>query len=224
MAFDTFAFTPTTGWNSTTAFPTDPDNETQARQMLQDLHDQTRDFINTFLALLSASGAENIGITVTGLASTNVQAAVAELLAKFANYLLLSDVVQTVTTASDKVPSCAAVTAAMVSGGLGDMLAQVYAANGATGVVDHAVTADKLNNIAASLYALASDVPTAVSDLTNDSGFITDNGSALQWNGLRVYKNAENTNPFICTKAQWQGDASNTNRASTIYFSSESLA
>ena len=53
--------------------------------------------------------------------------------------------------------------------GSGDMLASVYDQDG-NGVVDDA---EALGGKAPSYYAAAGDVPTKVSDLTNDSGFLT---------------------------------------------------
>ena len=67
MAFTELTFEPATGWNNSTSFPTTPASEADARERLQEIHDQTRDYINdTLLAELEAtdsgsSGAENIG-------------------------------------------------------------------------------------------------------------------------------------------------------------------
>ena len=56
--------------------------------------------------------------------------------------------------------------------GLGDMLKMVYDTND-NGNVDTADNALKLGGVAASLYALDTNIPTKVSDLNNDVGFIT---------------------------------------------------
>jgi len=45
-----FNFNPTTGFNNTTSFP-DPADETETREQLQRLHDQTRDFINNYIVV-----------------------------------------------------------------------------------------------------------------------------------------------------------------------------
>lgn len=57
---DTLVFTPSTGYLDTTAFP-DPESETETRSQLQELHDQTKEYINTVIVptmeiLLGASG------------------------------------------------------------------------------------------------------------------------------------------------------------------------
>ncbi len=57
--------------------------------------------------------------------------------------------------------------------GAGDMLKSVYDADG-NGKVDNADNADKLGGIAASLYAQTSAIPTKVSQLTNDSGYLVE--------------------------------------------------
>lgn len=49
---DKFNFSPTDGFRDSSYFP-DPGSETETRDQLQTLHDQTRDFINTYLLTLS---------------------------------------------------------------------------------------------------------------------------------------------------------------------------
>lgn len=57
--------------------------------------------------------------------------------------------------------------------GAGDMLKSVYDTDG-NGQVDVADNAEKLGGVAASAYAKTSAIPTKVSQLTNDSGFLTE--------------------------------------------------
>jgi len=46
MAVTPFAFDPPTGWNDPTVFPTYESSEAKVRSDMQELHDQTRDYIN----------------------------------------------------------------------------------------------------------------------------------------------------------------------------------
>lgn len=227
MAIDKLAFTPATGWADSDTFKTDPDSESDARAMLQLLHNQTKTYLNNFVDAFEATLAAELGFTaIEGLTAVKVRAALAELLAKFAGYISSDDLETELSDSPDKIPSSKAVSDAMVAGGLGDMLASVYVSG--SGKVASAVNADKLGDIDAANYitstaldtTLAEEIPTKTSDLENDSGFQTTSGETAIWNGLRLYKPA---NGIICTKAQWQADASNPNRATTLYLSSESL-
>ncbi|MCH4182985.1 MAG: collagen-like protein [Prevotella sp.] len=57
-----FEFNPTTGYNDASSFP-DPGTESETREQIQNLHDQTRDYINNVLltGITGTSGAANIG-------------------------------------------------------------------------------------------------------------------------------------------------------------------
>lgn len=57
--------------------------------------------------------------------------------------------------------------------GGGDMMKATYDADG-DGVVDSAGNASKLGGQAPEYYAVATDIPTKVSDLSNDSGYLTE--------------------------------------------------
>lgn len=224
MAITPFAHDPADGWANTTAFPTNPDTEAQSRAMLQELHDQTRDFINALITTYAGTGgASEVGITaISGLTASTVQAALAALYAKFANYVATSVIENTLTNSTSKIPSSAAVTAAMVSGGLGDMLTAVFATNGATGKVDTAINAEKLGNVAAADYAtltamaaaIAAALPTAVSDLTNDSEFITASDSVSK---LKAADGTEYTFYGPISAAEYATKSSDTNYATTMY-------
>jgi len=224
MALDKFKYTPETGWMDPAVFKTDPDSENDARAMLQELHNQTREYINQLIDKIETSLGADLGFeAVDGLDAVKVRAAFVELLAKFASYVALSAVEQTLTSDPDKIPSSKAVSDAMVAGGLGDMLSSVYAQNPAPGVVDHAVTADMLDGVEADLYAtkgyvsvtLGQSMPTNVSELTNDSGYQTNSGGVAQWigtNGTSYLLRG------ICTREQYDADAGNPNRARTVYW------
>lgn len=54
---DNFAFTPTEGFRNGTSFP-DPSTETEAREQLQRLHDQTRDFINGVVGAVNQNASD----------------------------------------------------------------------------------------------------------------------------------------------------------------------
>ena len=72
---DKFEFSPSEGFLDAHAFP-DPTNETETRTQLMNLHNQTRDFINSLIASLnSPNGADNITITID-----NVQYTVQEII------------------------------------------------------------------------------------------------------------------------------------------------
>jgi len=63
MAIDKFAFTPSDGFNDSSAYP-DPASETETRTQLMSLHSQTRDFINVLVVAINADEltlAEKIG-------------------------------------------------------------------------------------------------------------------------------------------------------------------
>jgi hypothetical protein len=89
VAIDELAFDPVDGWENTTSFPTTPASETAVRELFQELHNQTRDYLNALAAVLNsttdgASGADNIAmtaITETGAAAT-VQAIVEALVTR----------------------------------------------------------------------------------------------------------------------------------------------
>lgn len=49
MAITPFAFDPPTGWNDASVFPTYETSEAKVRSDMQELHDQTRDFINSMV-------------------------------------------------------------------------------------------------------------------------------------------------------------------------------
>ena len=226
MAIAPLAFDPSTGWNNSTSFPTNPETEAAARLLLQELHDQTRDFVNGLITTLAGTGgAAEIGVnTITGLTGetvADVQAALAALYAKFANYVATSVVETTLTNSATKIPSSSAVTAAMATAGLGDMLSADFATNGATGKVDSAVNADQLGSVVADDYAtktyaegLVPTVPTKVSDLTNDSAFITANGyvSKLKGSNGTTY-----TFYGALTAAQYAARSGDADYATTIY-------
>lgn len=79
MAFTELTFSPVTGWNDTTSFPTTPADESATRERLQELHDQTRVAFNGLLDELEAttdgaSGANQIGATaISGWTGGDVQ-------------------------------------------------------------------------------------------------------------------------------------------------------
>ncbi len=73
-----FQFNPTDGYLNTAEFP-NPPSEADTREQIQELHSQTRDFINGLVALLNGtSGAKEIGseviesLIVDGLPAANV--------------------------------------------------------------------------------------------------------------------------------------------------------
>lgn len=67
---DKFEFSPSEGFLDAHAFP-DPTNETETRTQLMNLHNQTRDFINSLIASLnSPNGADNITITIDNVQYT----------------------------------------------------------------------------------------------------------------------------------------------------------
>lgn len=74
---------------------------------------------------------------------------------------------------SDKISS---ITTDLEELGAGDMLKAVYDTDN-NGKVDSADNADKLGGNAPAYYAKATDIPTAVSQLTNDSGYLTEHQS-----------------------------------------------
>ena len=225
MAITPMAFTPTDGWENATAFPTNPDTEAAARAMLQELHTQTKTFINALITAYAATGespgAGEIGVgSISGLTAADVQAAIAELLGKFANYVAATAIEQTLTSSESKIPSSAAVSAAMVAGGLGDMLSSVYAQTEA-GKVDTALNAEKLGNVTAASYATKEyvdsaipAVPTTVSELTNDSEYQTESGGVASWiasDGTQFLLKG------ICTQLEYEADSENPDRARTAY-------
>ena len=53
MSISPFAFDPPTGWNDATVFPTHESSEVRVRADMQELHDQTRDYINTMVTALN---------------------------------------------------------------------------------------------------------------------------------------------------------------------------
>ena len=60
MAISSFAFDPPTGWNDSTRFPTYEGSEVQVREDMQELHDQTRDYINSLVTTLNDLNAEDV--------------------------------------------------------------------------------------------------------------------------------------------------------------------
>ena len=60
MAVTPFAFDPPGGWNDAAVFPTYETSEMKVRSDLQELHDQTRDFINGLIESLGLEGLEAI--------------------------------------------------------------------------------------------------------------------------------------------------------------------
>lgn len=64
-----FAFDPPTGWNDSTAFPTYESSEVKVRSDLQELHDQTRDYINSMVTELKR-GVLKVSASVTSLPKT----------------------------------------------------------------------------------------------------------------------------------------------------------
>ena len=53
MAITPFAFDPPTGWNDSAVFPTYETSEVKVRSDMQELHDQTRDYINDLVTVLN---------------------------------------------------------------------------------------------------------------------------------------------------------------------------
>jgi hypothetical protein len=81
MAFSEMAFNPSNGLLNTSAYPTQPADETAARTQIQTPSNQLRDYINnTFLPALASSttgesGADNIGSgEIEGVTGTTIQA------------------------------------------------------------------------------------------------------------------------------------------------------
>lgn len=122
--------------------------------------------------------------------SVNGQTDAVQLAASDVGAVSTGDISQTIGTSTTKVPSEKAVSDALAAGGHGDMLKSVYDADAAVanagGIAAYvAANGDKIDTIkvngtAQTITAKAVDitVPTATSDITNDSGYITED--ALQ--------------------------------------------
>lgn len=122
--------------------------------------------------------------------SVNGKTGVVQITASDVGAISTGDITQTIGTSTTKVPSEKAVSDALSAGGHGDMLKSVYDADDAVanaGGIAAYVAANggkidtiKVNGTAQTITGKAVDitVPTATSDITNDSGYITED--ALQ--------------------------------------------